>query len=218
MKLFLKIAFYFISLSILFNSCSLRHHAGFTPAKAFEVQNSDFIANQFQRVLFNTQIQAFGKDFSGLLFIKLVDKDDYRFVFLTQLGLKIFDIEFKNNEFQVHQLVSYLDRKSFRKVLENDLKLIIQKPQEAHKKAYFKHKSDTSFLLREKDKRQFHYFQYQNNRIRQKENASCWFSKTKILYTYKGGERPSSIHIKHSGINLEWTLLPIKKKLKLETE
>lgn len=212
MKLFLKIALFYISFLVILNSCSIRHHSGFEKVEAFETQEKDFIAHHFQKLLFNTQIHAFGKDVSGLLFIKLIDKDNYRFVFLTQLGMKIFDAEINKQEFKIHYLISYLDKKSVRKLLENDLKLLIQTPQLLGKKKYFSHKNNSSLMLREKGSGQFYYYQYQNNRLILKEISGGLFTGTKAKYTYKDGALPQSINIKHSGINLEWDLRPIKRK------
>ncbi len=212
MRNFLRIAFWLISSLLLFNACSIRHHSNYKKSSAFEIKENDFIANHFQKVLFNTQIHAFGNDVSGLLFIKLMAKEDYRFVFLTQMGMKIFDVELKRNQFEVHQLVSYLDKKSVRKVLENDLSLLIQTPILFEKSSFFQHKEDGSLLLREKHLGKFYYYQYQEGLIMNKESSSAFFLGTKIKYFYKGGNLPQNILIKHSGINLEWELKPIKNK------
>jgi len=216
MKHSLKIVLWLISLAFLLNACSLRHHSGYKKTEAFETKEYDFIAHHFQKVLFNTRIQVLGNEASGLLFIKLMDKDDYRFVFLTQLGMKIFDVELCDNQFKIHQLISYLDKKNIRRILENDLKLLIRTPDKKYNSEYFVHKSNKQYLLRESYARNNNYYQYANQKINLKENSGILFLRTQIHYFYKGGTLPEKIKIKHSGINIEWQLQPIKKKLKQE--
>ena len=213
MKSFLKTALFCISFLFILNSCSIRQHSGYKKTAAFKTQENDFIAHHFQKLLFNTQIEAFGKNISGLLFIKLIDKDNYRFVFLTQLGMKIFDAEINNGSFTIHYLISYLDKKSVRKLLENDLKLLVQTPTLSGSKKYFSHKNNSSLMLKEKKSGQYYYYQYQNKQIVLKEISGGIFRGTQAKYTYKDGGLPQRISIKHSGINLEWELRPIKKEI-----
>lgn len=218
MKNFLNIALLSVSLFFILNACSLRHHSGYKETDSFELKENDFIANHFQKVLFKTQIQALGNQASGLLFIKLMQKDDYRFVFLTQLGMKIFDVEWDNNQFKVHYLISYLDKKAVRKIIENDLKLLIRTPLLEQKTNYFLSKDKKQYLLREKVSGEFYYYAYQDHKIILKEKSNTLFEKTQIQYFYNGGNRPREIKINHSGINIKWQLEPIKKKLKLKDQ
>jgi len=214
MKAFLRIVLGFISLSVALNSCSLRYHSDYKKTEAFETQNQDFIAHNFQKVLFKTQIQAFDKEVSGLLFIKQMKEDNYRFVFLTQIGMKIFDVELNKGKFTIHQLISYLDKKSVRKLLESDLKLLIQTPNTNTKTKFFEHKKDSSLLLRNKTKEGIFYYRYQKPQIQSKENSSFIFRGTTIQYSYSKSNIPDLIVIKHSGIHLQWKLKPIDKTTK----
>lgn len=214
---FLKIVLYVLSFVIFLSACSLRHHSHFSSIEQYDFSEQDFIAHHFQKILFKTQIHAFGKSTSGLLYIKLMDKDHYRFTFLTQMGMKIFDAEIDKHQFKINQLISYLDKKGVRKILENDLRLLISQPaSHATKQAVFLNTKEQQSLIREKANGQYYYYLYENQQLVLKEETGSIFKKTSIKYHYQGSGLPESIHIKHFGIKLEWQLIPIKKQLELE--
>ncbi len=215
MRASLKIVLSLISLLVLLQACSLRYHPDYKATQAFATEGKDVVVEHFQKILFKTHVQAFGKEASGLLFIKQLGREQYRFVFMSQLGMKFFDVELNNGVFVVHHLVSFLDKKQVRRVLKNDLQLLIQKPEllNAH---YFKSKNKSYLLLRDRGSKGRMYYTYHQNQIIAKEQAGCVFKNTTIQYQYKGVGLPSQISIKHEKFNLSWSLYPIKKQLQLE--
>jgi outer membrane lipoprotein-sorting protein len=79
----------------------------------------------FQKALYKTNMMIFGNELSGLTLIKKTGKD-FRVVFMSEIGLKYFDMEFftKNDSIKIHHVISLLDRKPVLDLLENNLKLI----------------------------------------------------------------------------------------------
>jgi hypothetical protein len=215
MRRYLKIALVCLSFLFVLQACSLRHHSNYKTSEAFSAEGKDFIADHFQKILFNTQIDAFGHEASGLLFVKLMGKEQYRFVFMSQVGLKFFDVEIDKGEFKVHQLISYLDKKNIRRVLENDLRLLIQEPL-LSSSDFFTHKTEDLALLREKEHCRFRYYTYQQKQLLAKETAGFLFKNTTISYQYKGTGLPTEIIIEHAKFNLKWTLQAIKEQNNLD--
>ena len=79
----------------------------------------------FKKAVYKTNMLIFGNELSGLTLIKKTGKD-FRVVFMSELGLKYFDLEFfaKNDSLKIHHMISFLDRKPVLDLLENNLKLI----------------------------------------------------------------------------------------------
>ena len=134
----------------------------------------------FQKVLYKTNMMIYGNELSGLSLIKRKDKD-FRVVFMSELGLKYFDMEFftHNDSIKVHHLISLLDKKPVLDLLEDNFSLIFMLFPKKTKERLFQDPI-TESMVKE--------FKYKRNRSR---------------YTYhKNFGQVSTIHKKHGGSNL----------------
>ncbi len=212
MQTFRIVAFSVVSALLLLSSCSIRYHSGYR--KTSEEPKINSALRQFQKVgdkqLFQTHIQAFDKEFSGLLLVKKTQKEQYRFVFLTHTGMKIFDAEQSNKGFQMHYIVSFLDKKMIKKVLSKDLKMLVQTPNFAES-SFYKHRKDASLLVKRKKQSGFEYWKLDKQQLIWQENSSCLWRGTVLSYFYNGEKRLKHLRIKHKGIKLSWDLEPIKR-------
>ena len=79
----------------------------------------------FERAVYKTNMKIFGNDLSGLTIIKKSGRD-YRIVFISELGLKYFDLEFfsANDSVHVHHMISLLDHKPENDILEKNFSLL----------------------------------------------------------------------------------------------
>ncbi len=85
---------------------------------------------EYQRAVYKTGI-TFGKHyFTGLLVVKSMPAATHRVVFITEMGMKIFDVEVGKESFQTHYVLSYLDRKVLLNTLEKDFRLLFFSPSE----------------------------------------------------------------------------------------
>jgi hypothetical protein len=83
-------------------------------------------SNSFERGLYKSQLTVHGKLLSGLILIKRTG-ETFRIVFLSEIGIKYFDIEVGNNEqesFIVHSMLEMLDRKSLTDFIENTFRML----------------------------------------------------------------------------------------------
>ena len=80
--------------------------------------------------LFKAEIRLYKNYFSGLLVIKHIDSTSTRVVFITEMGLKIFDFEFckvtKDNRdgFIAHYCMEAINKKTILSLLKKDFGLI----------------------------------------------------------------------------------------------
>jgi len=205
----LKIFLWFVSLALI-NACALRFHTGYKKSVPFEPKGYDIVADEYQKLWFKTEIEAYGKEASGLLLVKRVQHSDFRVVLMSHMGMKMFDVELKKDSFVVHYLISFLDKPSVRKLLRNDLSLLLQTPQH-NQSRYFVHKKDSTQMLAQKNDGRYYYYQYRNRQLTQKESDGTCFKGTTIRYEYGGVGLPVQILIDHAGLDIHWKLSPVKK-------
>ncbi|MBN2275256.1 MAG: hypothetical protein JXR41_12275 [Bacteroidales bacterium] len=77
-------------------------------------------------VLYKANVDFYRNHFSGLMVIKPVSDESHRVLFITELGIKIFDLElFRNGDYNLHYCLDALNKKSVVRTLKNDLALMI---------------------------------------------------------------------------------------------
>lgn len=76
--------------------------------------------------LFNTKIDVMKNHFSGLLVFRNMGSDTFRVVLITEVGLKIMDLEFSpRGETKVWYIMEAMNKKALIRTLSNDLNLLI---------------------------------------------------------------------------------------------
>jgi hypothetical protein len=118
-------------------------------------------STDFQKGLYKTNMTVFGNELSGLTLIKKTGAS-YRVVFMSELGLKYFDMEFftENDSVKVHQLTSFLDKGPVEKMMVNNYSLIFMTfAQHAKSKNYLDQTTNTMITeFRYKKQRIFYYY------------------------------------------------------------
>ena len=83
-------------------------------------------SNSFDKTLYKSAITVHGKELSGLVFIKRTG-ETFRVVFLSEIGIKYFDIEIGSdpeNDFIVHSMMEMLNRKPLTDFIENTFRML----------------------------------------------------------------------------------------------
>ncbi len=114
-------------LLLLFNACSVALFNGYRPKDDFSgnLPRSWFAADS-GHFLFNTSIDLMKNHFSGIMVIKPVADGYYRVVFITEVGLKIFDMEFSpDRQTKVHYMMDAMNKKGLVNTLSNDISLVL---------------------------------------------------------------------------------------------
>jgi len=78
----------------------------------------------FQKGLFRTTMDIGKNHLTGFIFIKKVSDTSYRILFSNEIGMKFFDLEFREGEFIVHYCFPSMDRKSLMKLLDSDFRIL----------------------------------------------------------------------------------------------
>ena len=160
----------------------------------------------FEKAVYKSSMNIFGNDLSGLTIIKKSGRD-YRIVFISELGLKYFDLEFfsANDSVHVHHMISLLDHKPVIDILENNFSLLFLIFPEKTKERFYKDSMLNSMQKEYKSGRKKSLYNYDKNfgsvnTIRQKHKS------TKLSITISSNDRfsPEKINFNQKNFSLRF--------------
>jgi hypothetical protein len=113
------------------SGCSFGLLEGYRKSEQADVIPVSWFKTNAEHLLMNTTIDMMKNHFSGIMVIKSIADSGYRVVFLTEVGLKIFDMEFVSGKpAKVYYFMDVLNRKILVKTLSADIKLILMQTEE----------------------------------------------------------------------------------------
>jgi len=103
-------------------------------------------------ILYKTTIDIYQHHFSGLMVIKQFPEKSHRVLFITEMGIKIFDMEFfSQGDIELHYCLEALNRRSVIRTLKNDIGLMIRNVPEPDKKVkVFADRESKKKIIRQK--------------------------------------------------------------------
>jgi len=154
-------------------------------------------------VVFNTTIDMMKHHFSGLMVIKPLPDDAYRVIFITEVGLKIFDMEFTRREVIIHYFMEAMNKKALVNTLTHDIGLVLMTEHAAQTPAALREKSSGATVLKYRENGRRNYYRLdetgKTNKIVQ---TGCILNKVQADFYSTGNNRVDSICIAHYHMNL----------------
>jgi hypothetical protein len=197
---------------VLLSGCSPSLFNDFRRSNAtLELTTAGWFGQNDGSTMFRASVNAWKKNSTGIIVIKPFSKESHRVMFMTEMGIKIFDIEvYSNGSHKLHYSVEGLDRRTVVSMLGNDLGLMIY-PFTSTGKLKIMERKDGSTVLRIKDKRgrRFAYMDNDSGKLRELVSSGALFRKVRIKYT-GNGSKPEKIEITHNILNLEINLTLLK--------
>jgi hypothetical protein len=193
-----------VILIIFLHSCSFGLLEGYHKTAVTAIEPVSWFKTDSDHVLMNTTIDVIKNHFSGLMVIKSQPGNGYRVVFLTEIGLKIFDMEFiPGNPVKVHYFMEALNRKILVKTLSADMKLLLVLPEKDEEPVVYEGPSAQK-MVKFKNKRGRNYYEISplTGKPVQAYQVSGTSKKVRIDYYSKGGEEIDSVNIVHDHVNL----------------
>ncbi len=163
--------------------------------------------------LFQSSVDVFRNHFSGLMVIKPLKADDYRVIFINEVGIKIFDMEFTGSgDYKIHYCLEYLNKKLFIKTLRNDLSLMLNNQSGKYLKG-LQNSETGDIMLKFSDRSGIKYILVDNRsgKARQITRPGCTGKKVRITYYSNTGYEADSIRISHFNIKLDIHLSKINE-------
>lgn len=156
------------------------------------------------RFLFRAHVDIYRHHLGGLMLIKPFNGESYRVLFMTEVGIKIFDMEFfRNGDFKLHYLLDAMKRKSLLESLKNDMGLILYPVPGDTQIEMRKDRETGNIVIKSKDKKGVKYFfiEEQNRVNKIKQRDGCIQRMNMTLYSADSREI-DSIRICHSPVKM----------------
>ncbi|MBN2813971.1 MAG: hypothetical protein JXQ80_07820 [Bacteroidales bacterium] len=194
-------------LSLLLTGCAVSVFQGykpvvstgaFTPESWFWADSGHF--------LFNAHIRVFDNHFSGLMVVKPEATDHYRVVFITEVGLKVFDMEFlPGKEPVVHYVMEAMNRKALVATLKNDIGMVLMHNMSVIQPVVLRQKGNNDLILQYMhggNKNRYHFRDIAFNRPYKVRQMSGVTSRVEAGFYGSMHSGIDSVKISHTNIKL----------------
>ncbi len=200
-------------IAILFSACHFGHYGRLTKATSASTSLKPIFGDNFNSFLFKTNITVYGKDYSGLLVTKQMSPKDYRVIFTTELGMKLFDFEFKDTAFTLHYCVPQFNKPKLLKVIQKDIETLLMNNLNKKTFEYFTDSKMLYSIHKSKNgKLDNYYFTDKSTAHLVKiDHAKKRRKKTTFILSNYQNDFPGNILIQHHDIKLKIELNLLKK-------
>ena len=163
-------------------------------------------ASGFEKALFKATMDIGKTHLSGLVLVKKTTDTTFRIVFSNEMGFTFFDLEMKNNTLFPMTLFESFNRKSFLKILEKDLAILLASGFSPASGKYYKNPSPPeTILFNNKTKT---YLKLADNRLDTAKLLAGTTPIDKTIISMRTGENgfPLRIIIRNPGIRFVYRL------------
>jgi len=146
---------------------------------------------------------VYGQHFSGMMFIKYFGERHYRTVFITEVGMSIFDFEFNRGNFTDHGSYDLIKKPYILETLKKDLMLILMEDGSSPEAVIYEDSESKSIVYRMNSGDEYNYYYIdRTGSLLKIENSSGNFKKIKIEYSYNADNSVRRIEIRHYNADL----------------
>jgi len=198
---------------LLLTGCKFGHYGELIKTTTGTDYPKSLFGDNFNSFLFKTNITVYNKNFSGLLITKQLSANDYRVIFTTELGMKMFDFEFKDTTFTLHYCVSQFNNPKLLKVIQKDIETLLMSNISNKKQTNFEDKDGFYRVQKlEFQKTENYYFTEKSSaQLTKIEHAKKRIKKTTFTLSNYQNDFPGSILIQHHDLKLKIDLNLLKK-------
>jgi len=199
----------FVLLTAGISSCSYEHYKGLEQVATENIRIPEIYDTTFNKAVYSTVFSVFGQELTGITIVKKVHRTIH-VVFMSQIGLKFFDIEIRPDKqedwFHVNSIMESLNREFIVNTLKTDFMLLFAQYPGNAETAFFKStEGETTETTIRFDKYISSIFTGQNGKITDVELREGRSVRTKIRFM-PGTHYPKGLNIynKKGHLNLEW--------------
>ena len=194
-----------IFIVLFVSSCSLPTTKGLlqhVPKK--EYITNGYFSNLEKDYVYKAKLQILKHHFGGILIIKKIGKDHHRVVFTTEFGNKLFDMELKENNFEVNFILDKLNKKLILKMLQHDFQTLLNQNNRVDNQ--FSNEEEDIFQSNTEKFQNYYVFSKGSNELIKIVSASK--NKEKLIISFFITEKSisSSIRLSHRKFNAKMHL------------
>ncbi len=201
---------------ILLLACSPYRDLAVTDTKSFADSK---LARIYQGVaegqVHRAEVEIYGRYFTGLLVIKAHAAREYRVVFMSEMGVKFFDLLFKKDSFELKHCMDKLDRKVVMSRIRKDLRLLLMPSIEDEQEGKCLERKPGSIWKFDGGKDGTFYYHLRNEQLEKGELVDGMMKKKKVVMRLswkKSEELPEQIVFEHQNIELQWRLKQVREQ------
>jgi len=199
--------FLLISICFLFISCGSypkKQHLELSDTPLKSIENPYFSDASIDYV-YKASIDVYKRNFSGLLIIKKIAEEQHRVAFTTEMGNKLFDFTFTEDNFQVNFILEELDKNLLIQVLEKDFRVLVT--QNLIISNSYTNIPNPVYETQINNKK--HYYFFEDNELTKVVRSKYGKEKVRFLFSEIKHRIAHQIKIKHQNIPLEINLKSI---------
>jgi len=171
------------------------------------------LGNNFEKALFKGNLDISKHHLTGLMFFKQTSDTSYRIIFINEMGMKYFDLEFIHEQFIIRYCFPSLSRKALLKILESDFRLLL--PEKLSGQRTLIQKTENSgnieYKVTSKSGKYFYTIEKGSRRILSIVSSGKFLRKTRIFFDQSENNIPPRIKILNPTIKLTMKLTLLDK-------
>jgi hypothetical protein len=157
------------------------------------------VVNKNTPLLYKANIDVFSKHYSGLVLLKQTGLGVSHLVFVTEIGMKMFDYEVTDTSFKPVYVFEPLNKPKITKLLESDMKLILLNQLSNKEAKKYEGKKDNIYLVKNK-LRYYYTVNSSSRRVEKIKVKGLFFTKEKVSYVNNDTLGAKQISLKHKGL------------------
>ncbi len=171
--------------------------------------------------LFSATIDMRNNHYTGIMVVDPLPSGGHRVVFMTEFGLKIFDMEFiAGGASKLHYCMTALNKKAVVRTLSNDIGLVVRDEISGrpYSVLYDRQTGNNVFKVRKKRMRYYYAVDQETNKISSVLQTGSLFKKVKADFCCTRGNIPDSVRLDHHNIRLTIKLAKIDEIVTVSDE
>jgi hypothetical protein len=203
---------------VLFSGCHFSVCHSYKKAKTDEIKRhfGSYFSDSDSSYLYMSEIRFMKNYYSGLTVIKKQNDSISRVVFMTEMGIKVFDFEIQNplnnkDFYKVFYIMEPISKKVIQKTLTNDIGLLLQNAGEFDKNYYISKNNLTVVKIKSHGRHFLYFFEKSKEYFKGIDVHSPCHKKSEVSFYGLPGLPPDSINIHHFGMKLNYTFRRIKQ-------
>lgn len=157
------------------------------------------VIDKYTSLLYKAKIDLYSRHYSGLILLKHTDPGTDHLTFVTEIGMKMFDFEIRDNTFKLVYVFEPLNQPRIIQLLESDMKLILLQNL-LNKEAQSYQKKDKLIYKIKNDYRYFYKINPGTTTVEKILARGALFTKKKVTYFYNDDLTTRRIILKHKGL------------------
>jgi len=155
--------------------------------------------------VYKAKIDVYNKSFGGIFIVKKIAKKEHRVVFTTEMGSKIFDFSFYNDDFKVNYILEEMDKKILINILEKDFRVLIRENESVLSKSV----KENLTLLETKIVNKKYFYAFEGEKLNSISRVNMGKEKVHFLFSKINTSTADNIQILHHNIKLTINLKSI---------